>query len=179
MFLIRRWAILPWTHGENARLHYLESIDVCIVGLGQSRVMQWRASVSAALLLLLGASGGFCSQIVGGVAEHLGARAFSKSWREHSHCLDFSVRGQSHLSLMNGRVVGEAESDPTPPPPELYSETIFHIERRANGNKKRKKTRFEFAGGRLAVFTYKLCCLCLFSTVVAVKFVFIILSITT
>lgn len=83
VLLIRRWAILPWTRGENARLHYLESIDVCIVGLGQSRVMQWRASVSAALLLLLGASGGFCSHIVGGVAEHLGARAFSKSWREH------------------------------------------------------------------------------------------------
>lgn len=46
--------------------------------------------------------------------------------------------------------------------------------------RKRKKTRFEFAGGRLAVVTYKLCCLCLFSTVVvAVKFVFMILSITT
>lgn len=56
------------------------------------------------------------------------------------HCLDFSVRGQSHLSLMNGRVVGEAESDPTPPPPELYSETIFHIERRAVIRRKKKNT---------------------------------------
>lgn len=51
---------------------------------------------------------------------------------------------------------------------------------RTTGSHKKKKTRFEFAGGRLAVVTYKLCCLCLFSTVVvAVKFVFMILSITT
>lgn len=60
VLLIRRWSIRPWTHGENARLRDLESIGVCTLGLGQSRVMQWRASVSAALLLLLGASGGFC-----------------------------------------------------------------------------------------------------------------------
>lgn len=37
-----------------------------------------------------------------------------------------SLRWQSHLLLMNGRVVGEAESAPAPPPPELYLEPIFH-----------------------------------------------------
>lgn len=118
VLLFRRWSIRPWTHDENARLRDLKSIGVCTVGLGQSRVMQWRASVSAALLLLLGASGGFCSHIVGGVAVHLEERERERFENPGGNTLTawISLRRQSHLLLMNERIVGEAESAPHPHP---------------------------------------------------------------
>lgn len=48
--LSRRWSIRRWTRG----LRDVESAGDCTVGLGQWRVMQWRASVSGALV-----AGGF------------------------------------------------------------------------------------------------------------------------
>lgn len=79
--------------------------------------MQWRASARQRCSCCWGLPPAR-SHSVGGVAEHLDARAFSKSWRERPLCLDFSLcAGNPVKSLMNGRVMGrEAESPPLPHP---------------------------------------------------------------
>lgn len=104
--------------GEKALVVLAECL--CVVGSGQPWVMQWRASVSKALLLLLGV-------LVDSATRSTESLSISE-WLLFKfvagtlHCSVFSVHWQSHLLLMNGRV-GRRRSPP-PPPPEFYSSQI-------------------------------------------------------
>ncbi len=109
-------------------MHFLEGVrrvgwvSFCVLSAQASRrVMQWRASVSKALLLLLGVLVDSATRSTESLS--ISEWLFSNSWRERSlHCSVFSVHWQSHLLPMNGCVV--RRRSPPPPPPEFYSRQI-------------------------------------------------------
>lgn len=59
------------------------------------------------------------------ISERQREGAFSKSWREHFHCLDFSALAIPFIANEWTRRGGGGVR-PAPPPPELYLEPIFH-----------------------------------------------------